>query len=104
MVTALGIADVRVALDGSPAEIEEPQKTVRYAAVSWKDGTFQYDVAFDSPIGATSGSEVIRRMFRMTADGLLVTVVVDPPAGKESIGLYRHAEDIAMPTPAGRDW
>jgi hypothetical protein len=36
----------------------------------------------------------------MTKDGLLVTVAVDPPTGSESLGLYRHAEDIAMPMPA----
>ena len=31
---------------------------------------------------------------RMTADGLLVSVVVDRPAGTEAVGLYRPAEDI----------
>lgn len=94
-----GHRDVRVALDGSTTEVEEPQRTVRYRG-SWKDGTFQYDVAFERPLGATTSIGSIRRKFRMTPDGLLVTVVVDPPTGKESLGLYRHAEDIAMPTPA----
>lgn len=36
----------------------------------------------------------------MTTDGLLVSVTVDPPAGKPSVGLYRHPQDIAMPAPA----
>ena len=35
-----------------------------------------------------------------TTDGLLVSVVADPPEGKEAFGLYRHAEDIPLPTPA----
>ena len=36
----------------------------------------------------------------MTPDGLLVRVAHEPSSGTEAVGLYRHAEDIAMPTPA----
>jgi hypothetical protein len=43
---------------------------------------------------------MIRRKFRITTDGLLVSVVVDPPAGREAVGLYRHPQDIALPAPA----
>jgi hypothetical protein len=43
---------------------------------------------------------MIRRSFRLTPDGLIVTVWVDPPMGNQSVGLYRHAEDIPMPEPA----
>ena len=50
--------------------------------------------------GAPDGIGLIRRKFRSTIDGLLVSVVVDPPAGKESVGLYRHAQDIPLPAPA----
>ncbi|MEK6703110.1 MAG: DUF6265 family protein, partial [Planctomycetota bacterium] len=42
----------------------------------------------------------IRRSFHMTPDGLLVRVAYEPSSGTESIGLYRHAEDIPLPTPA----
>ena len=33
----------------------------------------------------------------MTADGLLVRVATDPSQGYQSVGLYRHAQDIAQP-------
>lgn len=95
-----GHRDVRVAVDGSLTEIAEPKVISRYRG-GWKDGSFQYEVAFerlsDSPPG---GIGMIRRSFRVTADGMLVTVAVDPPTGSKSVGLYRHAEDIAMPEPA----
>jgi hypothetical protein len=95
-----GHRDVRVALDGSVTEVAEPRSTARYRG-AWKDGAFEYGVAFERQAGSPPGGiGLIRRTFRMTADGLLVSVAVDPPEGSESIGLYRHAEDIAMPTPA----
>jgi hypothetical protein len=95
-----GHKDVRIALDDSVTEIREPKVVSRYRG-SWKNGTFEYQVEFerlgDSPAG---GIKSIRRSFRHTPDGLLVSVVVDPPMVTDSIGLYRHAEDIALPTPA----
>ena len=95
-----GHRDVRVALDGSITEVAEPKTISRYRG-AWKDGTFEYEVAFERlPGGAPDGIGLIRRTFRITTDGLLVSVVVDPPAGKESVGLYRHAQDIALPAPA----
>ncbi len=95
-----GHRDVRVSLDGAITEIAEPQVISRYRG-SWKDATFEYEVAFERVSGNSPDSiQRIRRKFRNTADGLLVSVAIDPPARKESIGLYRHAEDIAMPTPA----
>jgi hypothetical protein len=95
-----GHRDVRVALDGSITEIAEPKTISRYRG-AWKDGAFEYEVAFERVSGnAPDGIGLIRRKFRITTDGLLVSVVVDPPAGKESVGLYRHAQDIALPAPA----
>ncbi|MBK8179465.1 MAG: hypothetical protein IPK67_11390 [Planctomycetes bacterium] len=95
-----GHRDVRVSLDGAITEIAEPQVISRYRG-SWKDAAFEYEVAFERVSGNSPDSiQRIRRKFRPTADGLLVSVAIDPPARKESIGLYRHAEDIAMPTPA----
>jgi hypothetical protein len=92
-----GHRDVRVALDGSITEIKEPKTLVRYRG-SWKDGTFEYEVSFERLAGSSPESiKLIRRTFRMTADGLLVSVVVDPPVVHDSVGLYRHAEDIEMP-------
>ncbi len=95
-----GHRDVRIALDGSITEIAEAQVISRYRG-KWQDGTFEYEVSFERLSGnAAGGIKLIRRKFHMTKDGLLVTVAVDPPTGSESLGLYRHAEDIAMPMPA----
>ena len=91
-----GHRDVRIALDGSTTEIDEPKSISRYQG-AWKDNAFTYQVAFERKAGAPQGIGLIRRKFRMTTEGLLVSVVVDPPVGQESIGLYRHAEDIPMP-------
>jgi hypothetical protein len=97
-----GHKDVRVALDGSVTERPDADKMARYRG-AWKQegtagGTFEYEVAFERPDGAVgSGIQLIRRSFRPTAEGLVVTVAVNPPDGSVSIGLYRHAEDIPMP-------
>ncbi len=95
-----GHRDVRVALDGSVTERPDADKIARYRG-GWKDGAFEYQVSFERLVGEPgSGIQMIRRTFRPTPEGLLVTVAVDPPSGSVSTGLYRHAEDIAMPTPA----
>jgi len=92
-----GHKDVRIALDGSVTERPDGEKIARYRG-SWKDGAFEYEVAFERPQGEQgSGIRLIRRAFRPTSEGLLVMVTVDPPQGSTSTGLYRHAEDIPMP-------
>ncbi len=96
-----GHRDVRIALDGALTEVVEPKTTSRYRG-AWKDGTFEYKVEFvrtsdNAPDGAIHW---IRRSFRITPDGLLVRVASGPSSGKEAVGLYRHAEDIAPPAPA----
>ncbi|MBL8879175.1 MAG: hypothetical protein JNG88_08655 [Phycisphaerales bacterium] len=96
-----GHKDVRIALDGSVTEVVEPKTTSRYRG-SWKDGTFEYQVEFvraadNLPDGSIHS---IRRSFRNTPEGLLVRVAVEPARGPEAVGLYRHAEDIALPAPA----
>lgn len=96
-----GHRDVRIALDGSITEVTEPKTISRYKG-TWTDGTFEYKVEFTRTAdNAPDGSiRWIRRSFRMTADGLVVRVSYEPSSGTESVGLYRHAEDIPMPTPA----
>jgi hypothetical protein len=99
-----GHRDVRIALDGSITQVpEQSERVVRYRG-SWKDGTFEYEVDFGREPGKP-GIGLIRRRFQATPEGLIVRVAVDPPAeggGPESVGLYRHAEDIPLPTPAKR--
>lgn len=92
-----GHRDVRIALDGSPTEVTEPEAVAQYRG-SWKDGVFEYEVSFLRGPDRTPGS-LIRRNFQFTADGLIVRVTPRPDSG-EWVGLYRHAEDIPLPTPA----
>lgn len=95
-----GHRNVRVALDGSVTEIKEKDTISRYRG-SWKDGVFEYEVAFERLAGESPTSiKRIQRSFRPTPDGLLVRVVVEPPIVSEALALYRHAEDIPLPTPA----
>lgn len=95
-----GHRDVRVKLDGSVTEITEPKTISRYKG-SWKDATFEYEVSFErTSDNAPEGIKMIRRKFRVTKEGLIVGVVIDPPKGTESIALYRHPQDIPLPTPA----
>ncbi|MGD9790800.1 MAG: DUF6265 family protein [Phycisphaerales bacterium] len=90
-----GRGNVRVAIDGSITEVQakDNSEVARYRA-QWKDATLSYEIDFirkpgDEPQG------LIRREFRMSPDGLLVSA-----SRPQSQGLYRHAEDIPMPTPA----
>jgi hypothetical protein len=94
-----GHRDVRVAIDGSVTEVKEPKRTVRYHG-SWKDGLFEYEVNFENESGNSGGIGLIRRSFRMTPDGLVVRVAVDPPAGQDSVAIYRQAQDIPLPAAA----
>ncbi|MFO0980092.1 MAG: DUF6265 family protein [Planctomycetaceae bacterium] len=95
-----GHQNVRIALDGAITEIKEPKIISRYQG-TWKDGTFSYDVTFER-LGSSTPQSIrqITRSFRMSPDGMVVKVVVDPPVVKDAVGIYRHAEDIPMPAAA----
>ena len=70
-----GHRDVRIALDGSITEVAEPRTISRYRG-AWKDGAFEYEIEFVRVSdNAPDGIGLIRREFRITADGLLVRVV-----------------------------
>jgi hypothetical protein len=95
-----GHRDVRVALDGSATEVPGANAGTfaRYRG-AWKDSVFSYETGFvRAPGNAPEG--LIRKEFRTTADGLIVRVGLGSPADSWSVGLYRHPQDIAMPTPA----
>jgi hypothetical protein len=87
--------DIRMALDGSPTEVPSPYGGSRYRG-EWKDGAYVYESV---PVGEKSG-RLIRWKMRVTADGMLVGVTLDPPKGKESVCLFRQPKDIALPAPA----
>lgn len=94
-----GQRNVRVKLDGTFTELLDSQtnRTVRYKA-AWKDSALTTETDFiRMPNAAPDG--LIRREFRLVKGGLVVRVTTQSnPSG--SVGLYRHPQDIAMPSPA----
>ena len=89
--------EVRIALDGSITEVAEPSSISRYRG-AWKDGALEYETELVRPPDNARVALILREM-RPTAEGLLVRVAVDPPNGMESVALYRHPQDIALPAP-----
>jgi hypothetical protein len=90
-----GHRDVRVALDGSVTEIAGDRTISRYRG-AWKNGAFAYQTEFARTPG-TGSNTLIRKEFRTTKEGVVVRVEMGSSA---SVGLYRHPQDIALPTPA----
>lgn len=90
--------EIRLPLDGSPTDVVRSFGTTRYRG-EWKDGAYVYESV---PVreGDNSGKGTIRWKMRVTADGLLAGVTVDPPTGKESTSLFRHPKDIELPKTA----
>ncbi len=88
----------RIPLDGSTIEVAETN-TIKLYRGEWKDGVLEYQ----SEVFRLSDDErlsLIRWEFRSSPDGLLVRVVVGEPAVLDSLALYRHPPDIALPAPA----
>ncbi len=90
--------EIRMPLDGSPTDVVRPFGTTRYRG-AWKDGEYVYE-AVSVREGVVAAKGVSRWRMRFTADGMLVGVSLDPPAGKESTSLFRHPKDIELPKPA----
>lgn len=90
-----GHRDVRVALDGSVTELETETSTAQYKG-SWEDGVFKYQVQHVRADG--SMGTLIEREFQKTDDGVVVRAKTNF-SNTWSVGLYKHREDIAMPTP-----
>jgi len=85
------VREQRIPLDGSVAEAKGKTSVTRFSG-GFENGGFGFDtdivrVADESRIAR------IRREFRPTPEGLLVTV-------GDGVALYRHPEQIALPTPA----
>ncbi len=95
-----GNRNVRVKLDGSLTEVAAATAgaLTRYRA-SWKDGVFAYEIEFVRAAGQAPEG-LIKRDFRKTQDGLIVRSNLELTPGVWSVGLFRHPQDIAMPTPA----
>lgn len=91
--------EIRMALHGSPTEVTWEGRVTRYRG-AWKDGAFEYE---SEPVRAPDDTRTggkIRWVLRVTEEGLLARVAVDPPTGFTSVALYRHPEDIEMPARA----
>jgi hypothetical protein len=90
--------EIRMALDGSPTELVRESSVSRYRG-AWKDGAFAYEIEI---VRASDGARtaLIRTELRPTAEGMLACVEIDPPEGRRSVALYRHAQDIPLPAPA----
>lgn len=89
-----GTREIRMTLDGKPVDITSKEMTSRYTG-EWKNGKFEFDSESVKPDGTTSG--LIMWEMIPNAEGLLVRVVVGE---MDSIALYRHPQDIALPAPA----
>jgi hypothetical protein len=88
----------RIPLDGSTVEVAETS-SISVCRGEWKDGTLEYDVEAYR-LSDDERVSLIRREFRSTPEGLMVRVVVGEPAILDSLALYRHPQDIALPAPA----
>jgi hypothetical protein len=88
----------RIPLDGSTVEVAETS-SISVCRGEWKDGTLKYDVEAYR-LSDDERVSLIRREFRSTPEGLMVRVVVGEPAILDSLALYRHPQDIALPAPA----
>jgi len=91
--------ELRMALDGSPTDVRRGNSVSRYRA-AWKDGAFTYESEPVRDPGDSRTGGLIRWELRVTEEGLIARVWVDPPTGVTSVALYRHPQDIALPTPA----
>ncbi len=94
-----GHRDVRLKLDGSPTEIlGKPEGTLTRYRGFVKDGIFSYEVEFVRASGGGANG-FTRREFSPTREGLIVRARNGVSAA-DSVALYQHREDIALPTPA----
>lgn len=93
-----GHKDVRVKLDGSATEIVEPNTITKYTG-SWNDGVLSYQTDYLRGQEKTPDG-FIKKQFWITEKGLHVRVKTHRTQGEGSVGLYRHPQDIPMPTPA----
>ena len=89
--------DIRVPLDGSAPDVEWEGSVSRYRG-AWNDGAFAYESEPVREQGDSRTGGLIRWELRVTDEGLLARVEID--SGWNSVALYRHPEDIALPAPA----
>jgi hypothetical protein len=84
--------EIRVKFDGTPTDVTRGTSTSRYSG-GWKDGAFVYQ---SEPL-STQGGRLIRWTLKPTSEGLIAGFALE---GFSSVALYKHPQDIPMPTPA----
>lgn len=89
--------EIRIALDGSDTEVAMEGSKSNYRG-AWKDGAFQYESEPVRQPGDLRNGGVIRWTLRPTTEGMIASVATD--SGWNSVALFRHPQDIALPTPA----
>lgn len=93
-----GKREERITLDGSTTEVPGSGTMSLYRG-EWKRGKLEYETQIVR-LADDVRLALIRKEFRATPDGLLVHVVVGEAAELDSVALYRHPQDIALPAPA----
>lgn len=88
--------DERITLDGSVIEQKQDNGSVKRYRGEWKDGQLEYTLE-TVRLADSKTVYVLKRIFRVTDEGLLVHVISDRST---QVALYRHPEDIPLPTPA----
>lgn len=91
--------DVRVTLDGKVNEVpgQTQGEKVRYKG-SLKDGAFTYEIEFLNTAGEVR--TFVRREFKVNPEGMVVRSNLGSRTEYTTVGLYKQAKDIPMPTPA----
>jgi len=103
IVVAQGTAaqpyDVRLLLDGSTSELKTRGAVSQYSG-GWRNGVLEYRARIETPgRDAPQISESLAR-FEPRPEGLVVRVSFEKPSVIEFVALYRHPQDIPLPTPA----
>lgn len=91
--------DERITLDGSVIESKNDNASVTRHSGKWNnnDGWLEYTLE-TVRLADSESLYVLKRVFRVTDDGLLVYVFSNKTS--KQVALYRHPEDIALPTAA----
>jgi hypothetical protein len=89
--------DERITLDGSVIEKKEDNGFIARYRGEWKNGWLEYTLE-RVRLADNERVYVLKRVFRVTDDGLLVYVFSNKSS--KQVALYRHPEDIALPKPA----
>ena len=93
-----GGREERITLDGSVLKVPGERSTHHYSG-TWENGVLRYTTKI---VGNENGvvSLIIVRTFQVTEAGLQIRVQIDDPPTRDSLAIYRHPEDIPLPTPA----